>query len=643
MSSQTQQSQMQQGSGSFEAADQGLKRHLSLTQLLFLGVSAQIGSGWLFGVLSAAGVAGPAAILSWLIASVLVFLIALTYLELGAMLPRSGAIVRYTYLTHGALSGWIIGWAYWLSVVTIPPIEAEAVLTYLGGQFPATHFLVTKGGVDMLSWPTGIITGIILMLIFFILNFFGAKFLAESNRWVTLWKIALPSLTFIFLFFILDGSNFHAYGGFAPEGIPPIFHAIATTGIIFSLLGFRQALDFGGESVNPQRDVPLATIGSIVIPAIIYTLLQVAFIGALNWSDMGLDPGQWGMLEKGGWADGPLFHALSSANIAALAALGTFLLIDAAVSPLASGWVYLGTGTRTGYGLGVSRNIPSAFQLNNRFGTPWLPLIVSAIAGCVFFVPAPSWYQLVSFISAAAVLTYIMGGVGLPVLRRTAGSLPRPFRLRAASIWSPISFLAAVLILYWSGFSTLANVFTATFIALPVYSGYYAWKRKWLSPAAATIISVVFFVLWIYVAHGGGWVLNAVGGQRPGAWSFPVYFISFCVLIVGYCLALLLLSDKEGRQHVNANWWLVWLLLASFLVAYLGVYGPLKDPILFFPWGMIVEILVGIVAYFWAVRSGFATDEIKDIVESYGHTRNAETEPEDNQGNQWGNNEIRLD
>ena len=80
--------------GTFESADSGLKRNLSLTQLLLLGVSAQIGSGWLFGVLAAAGVAGPAAILSWIIASILVFLIALTYLELGAMLPRSGAIVR---------------------------------------------------------------------------------------------------------------------------------------------------------------------------------------------------------------------------------------------------------------------------------------------------------------------------------------------------------------------------------------------------------------------------------------------------------------------------------------------------------------------------------------------------------------------
>lgn len=602
--------------GSFELSDGGLKRNLSLTQLVLLGVSAQIGSGWLFGVLAAAGVAGPAAILSWIIASVLVFLIALTYLELGAMLPRSGAIVRYTYLTHGSLAGWIIGWAYWLSVVSIPPIEAEATLTYLGGRFPQTHFLQTVDGVQVLSWPSGILTGFGLMFLFFVLNFFGARFLAESNRWVTLWKIALPTLTFIFLFFILKGSNFTSYGGFTPLGVPPIFHAIATTGIIFSLLGFRQALDFGGEVRNPQRNVPLATIGSIAIPAAIYTLLQVAFIGAIDWKSMGLPGGDWSKLVTGGWADGPLFHALDSANIAALAALGTFLLIDAAVSPLATGWVYLGTGARTGYGLGVHRNIPKVFTSNNRFGVPWVPLVVSAVVGCVFFVPAPSWYQLVGFISSAAVLTYIMGGVGLPVLRRTAGELKRPFKLKAFRFWSPVSFLAAVLILYWSGFSTLANVITATFIGLPFFTAYYAWKHGWIGATASISMSVVFFVLWIWVAAAGGWVLTTGTRQRSGGWPFPVYFSVFCALVIAFCAVLWLVSNKDGRRSVTANWWLIWLLLASLLVGYLGEYGPLPHPVLGFPGGMVVEVLVGIVAYLWAIRSGYATDEIKDILAS---------------------------
>lgn len=589
---------------------------MSFTQLLLLGVSAQIGSGWLFGVLSAAGVAGPAAILAWIIASILVGLIALSYAEIGSMLPRSGAIVRYTYLTHGAFAGWIIGWAYWLSAVTIPPIEAIAAITYIGGKYPGLHLLEEKDGVDILSWPQGILFGIVLMILFFVLNYFGAKFLSESNRWVTIWKLVLPTLTFVGLFFVLDSSNFHAFGGFMPEGVGPIFHAIASSGIIFSLLGFRQALDYGGEVKNPQRNVPLATFGSIAIPMVIYTLLQVAFIGAIRWSSMGLSPGNWNLLETGKWADGPFFHALDSANLALLSALGTLLLIDAAVSPLATGWVYLGTATRTGYGMAVHRNIPPMFAANNKFGIPWMALIVSTVVGCVFFVPAPSWYQLVGFISAAAVLTYMMGGVGVPVLRRTASSLPRPFLLRQPGLWSLIGFLAAALILYWAGFSTLANVFTATFIGLPIFAWYYAWKEKWMPKVPAIVLGVIFFVVWIWIAREGGWVLNTSSDQRTGGWSFWPYFIAFAASLIIFCALLWVLCNSIGRLHIERSAWLLWMLLGTMPISYYGFYGPLKNPPLAFPWGTLVEIVLAITAYFWGVRSGFETDEIKDIAES---------------------------
>ncbi|WP_137119663.1 APC family permease [Segeticoccus rhizosphaerae] len=609
------------GLGQFESADLGLKRTMSFTQLLLLGVSAQIGSGWLFAVLSAAGVAGPAAILAWIIASFLVGLIALAYAEIGSMLPRSGAIVRYTYLTHGSFAGWIIGWAYWLSAVTIPPIEAIAVITYLGGKWPSMNFLTKQNGVDILAWPNGIVFGILLMILFFILNYFGAKFLSESNRWVTIWKLVLPTLTFLGLFYILDSSNFHAFGGFAPMGVAPIFHAIASSGIIFSLLGFRQALDYGGEVRNPQRNVPLATFGSIVIPMVIYTLLQVAFIGAIRWASMGLSPGDWNLLETGSWADGPFFHALDSANLAALTALGTLLLIDAAVSPLATGWVYLGTATRTGYGLAVHRNIPPMFQNNNKFGIPWIALIVSTVVGCVFFVPAPSWYQLVGFISAAAVLTYVMGGVGLPVMRKTAPELPRPFFLKAAGFWSPVGYLAAVLILYWAGFSTLANVFTATFIGLPLFAWYYAWKHGWMAPTPAAVLGAVFMAAWIWIAREGGWVLTASGGQSKGGWSFWTYFIAFTVALVAFCVIMWALSNAEGRLHIERSAWLLWLLLGTVPISYYGFYGPLDNPPLAFPWGTLLEMALGLTAYYWGVRSGFATDEIRDIVDSRGRGR----------------------
>lgn len=601
--------------GQFESADRKLHRSMSLTQLLLLGVSAQIGSGWLFAVLSAAGIAGPAAVLSWIIAAVLVGLIALTYAELGSMLPRSGAIVRYTYLSHGSFAGWIIGWAYWLSAVTIPPLEAIAVLTYLGGKFPETHFLQPNS--SLLAWPNGILAGVALMAIFFLLNFFGAKFLSESNRWVTLWKIALPTATFCGLFVVLNGSNFTAYGGFTATGVAPIFHAIATSGIIFALLGFRQALDYGGESRNPQRDVPLATWGSIVIPTIIYTLLQVGFIGAIKWNVLGIGAGHWGHLSKSNWANGPLFHALNSAGIAGLATLGTLLIVDAAISPGATGWVYLGTATRCGYGLGVHRNIPPVFQANNRFGIPWVALAVSVAVGCVFFVPSPSWYTLVSFISAAAVMTYIMGGAGLPVLRKHAAELPRPFRLRGFRFWSPIGFLAAALILYWSGFTTLANVFTAALIGMPLFCWYYAWHRGWMPKAPAIAVGVVFLGLWIWIAYAGGWVLTPSGTQRPGGWGFGVYDGAFSAAFLALCVAMWWLSNTEGRRHILASAWLVWLILAFLPLSYFGHYGPLAHPPLAFPWGTVVAVGVGLVTQFWAARSGFETEEMRDIVDTY--------------------------
>ncbi|HLI36684.1 MAG TPA: APC family permease [Streptosporangiaceae bacterium] len=100
-------------------------------RLLFMPLSGIIGSGCLLSTLAAAAIVGPAGIISWVVGGVLIIFTALTYAELPAMLPRSGAIVRYPHLTHGAFTGWILGWGCWLSAVTTPPIEAEGVGAYL--------------------------------------------------------------------------------------------------------------------------------------------------------------------------------------------------------------------------------------------------------------------------------------------------------------------------------------------------------------------------------------------------------------------------------------------------------------------------------------------------------------------------------
>ena len=114
------------------ASDKKLKRELSTIDLLFLSLGGIIGSGWLFAAAAAATLAGPASIYAWIIGGVIVRFIALVYAELGGMVPRSGAIVRYGQYSHGSFAGYMLGWAYFLSAVSVPSIEAIGVIMYAG-------------------------------------------------------------------------------------------------------------------------------------------------------------------------------------------------------------------------------------------------------------------------------------------------------------------------------------------------------------------------------------------------------------------------------------------------------------------------------------------------------------------------------
>ncbi|MGO2035988.1 MAG: APC family permease [Brevibacterium sp.] len=241
---------------------------MSLQAAMFIAIGGQIGSGWLFAVLSAAGMAGPSAVISWLIGGALVTLIALSWMEVGAALPFSGAIVRYPYLSHGGLTGWLMGMSYWLANLALPPIEAVAAITYVGGLFPNLGLLETRQGISMLAWPNGVVTGIVVMIVFMLINIFGVKLLSEANRWITWWKIIIPTATFALLFLVFNLGNytdfqFFGNAGGTKEGFGATFQAVAISGIAFALMGFRGVIDFAGEVKKPKRNIPLGTIGCL--------------------------------------------------------------------------------------------------------------------------------------------------------------------------------------------------------------------------------------------------------------------------------------------------------------------------------------------------------------------------------------------
>ena len=592
----------------YESQDKHLRKELSFQDLFFLSMSGIIGSGWLLAVLGADAIAGPAVVLSWLIGGILVLIIALNYAEIAGMIPRSGAIVRYPHMTHGSYTGYVLAWSYFLSAVTVPTIEAEAVVTYASSYIKGLTFTATVNGssVTLLS-GLGILFALVLIVAFFLLNYFGIKTLGRINTIITWWKFVIPALTFIFLFFVFRANNFSQFGGFAPMGSAPIFEAIPTAGIVFSYLGFRQALDYGGEARNPQRDIPRATIISVIAATILYTLLQLSFTGAIHWSVLGIPVGAWSKLDASKWATAPFASALEATGVAFFAAFAVLLNIDAYVSPGGTGLVYTGTAARTVYGIAVDNYLPPFFaRVNERWGVPIVSLVTATIIGLVFLLPLPSWYLLVGFISSATVLTYLMGGVGLQVLRRTARDLHRPYRLAGASILSPLGFIAAALIVYWSGTSLLNYLVTAIVLGLPLFAWIYAPRKLGINQLSGLIAGIVMLIAVLVTGY--------FGLYAPTTLPFFTYFILLAVEVLLFSGYLWFACVPEKRHEITSSAWLLVLLFGLYLLTYFGAFGPLKTPILAFPLDTIIAAIFSLIIFYWAVAAGHSTPEIEAIV-----------------------------
>jgi amino acid transporter len=600
--------------GDFEASDAHLRRGIGLWGLIGLAVSIQVGSGWLLATLAAMSHAGPAAVISWVIGAVFFGVIGVAWMELGTMLPRSGGGVRYPRLTHGAFLSWFNGWGYLVAVIALPVVEVQAVLTYIGGHWPGLGLLRKDQGTVLLAWPNGILTGFALLLVFLALNIFGVRLLSESNKYVTIWKLVIPAVTFVMMFTAFKSSNFSAFGGFAPVGTGAIFGAVSGGGIVFAYGSVRQIVDFGGEVKNPQRAIPIAMlVGGLLIPLVLYVLLQVGLIGALDWGSAGVRPGDWAGLLDSRWASAPLVDAITVAGFGWFASL---LLVDAAVSPAATGWVFLGIAGRSAYSVSVNGELPGALRRINRFGVPWVALAVCTVLGFFLFLPVPSWYQFVGMVATAQVLNYLIAGPTMAVLRRVAPGLPRPVRVKGAKFWGPAGYVASLLLIYFAGWVTLINVMTMAVLALPIYASYTSVRHGWSYKTASRAVSAIFAVGWLLIGWRGGWLFSVTGRQADGGWAFPLYFAAIVASTAAFLVALWTISSVDGRRQLRAGLWIVPTLLATTLISYLGDFGPLPSPVLSDWLDVAAVIAVALASYAWAVQSGYRTPELGEIIDN---------------------------
>src|ERR1041384_219061 len=478
-----------------------LRRTVGFYGLMFMSLGSIIGSGWLLGALTAAKVAGPASILSWVLAAGILSLLALTYAELGATYPVTGGAARFPYYSHGPIAGFTAGWAAWLQAVFVAPIEVLAVVTYMNSiGWVNQHFkmIANSGDNAGLLNANGLVVAVGLLLLFTALNLTSAKFLSESNVMIVIWKAIVPALAIAVVAKLqFNPSNFHAGGGFMPFGFHGVFAAL-TGGVVFALQGFEQAVQLAGEARNPKRDVSRAILTAMGIGALLYSLLQVVMIGAIDPQNL-----------ITGWTQplGPASSAYGGWYTLTLAVgagwLAKIILIDAVISPAGTGIVYVASSARLSYALGEQRELPAALSYTNKKGVPVVSIILSTLVGLLALGPFKSWAALVNVITATTAIMYAFAPVSLAALHRIDPSRQSSYRVPVPKLLLPAAFCSANLIIYWGGFNTTWKLACAVAIGLLLFA-LGSWRAG--TGAERTLRNAIWIGPWLLGHVLIGWL-----------------------------------------------------------------------------------------------------------------------------------------
>jgi amino acid transporter len=529
--------------------DVGLKREMGLIGATWSSETSIIGSGWLFGALFASQAAGPAALIGWVIGGVAVIFLALVHAELGGMYPVSGGTARFPHLAYGSVAGISFGFFSWVQAITVAPIECFAVMQY-GSYFWKGLFDPTANHGNGNVTALGFVMTIILMAIFTALNFLAMRLFSKVNAGITWWKVAIPVIAIIVLAFKFHASNFTAGGGFMPYGIKALFGAIPSAGIVFAYLGFEQADQLAAEIKNPQKNLPRAILLATFIGIIIYCLLQVVFIGALPHSQIAHG---FAKISDPNILAGP-FAGL--AGLVGLGFLASVLRLDAFISPFGTGLMYQTSSSRVGYGLARNRYFPQAFSRVDRNGVPWVSLLVAFVAGLFFLLPFPSWHSLVGLVTGASVLMYAGAPLAMGAFRRQVPEADRPYRVPAGGVISPLAFIIANLLIYWSGLEVI-------------------WK-----------LGVVIVIGYVLIAFSMAFDKNRPPLDWKSAQWLPVYLIGMGII------------SWQGQYAGGA------------------IKAPLNTNRIPFWWDMVVVAVFSLVIYYWAMAVRLPKAEMLRLVEA---------------------------
>ncbi len=431
-----------------------LERSIGLFQLTMLGVGATIGTGIFVALTTAVPLAGPAVIVSFVIAGITAALTALCYAELGSTIPVSGSSYSYAYATLGEFVAFLVGACLLLEYA----VSASAIAVGWG-QYLNELFVDLFGWrlPDALAKPPGAggvfnLPAVVLVGSCMVLLLRGAK---EST---TINAVLVVAKLLVLLFFVViafTGFNSENLTPFAPMGVAGI--GAAASSIFFSYIGIDAVSTAGDEVKNPRRNLPLGVVLSLLIVTGVYVLVAIAAVGAQPWTAFA---GQEAGL------------AVILRNLTGAGWTSLVLCLGAIISIFSVTLVVMYGQTRILFAMSRDGLLPRIFQKTDpRTRVPtWNTAIVAAfIAFLAAFVPLD---VLVNLTSMGTLIAFAIVSAGVIILRRTRPDLPRGYKVPLYPVLpiASVAFCGYLIIgLPWDTFA-LFGVWVAA--ACVIYFGY---------------------------------------------------------------------------------------------------------------------------------------------------------------------------
>ncbi|MEU9478900.1 amino acid permease [Streptomyces sp. NPDC048191] len=445
-----------------------LDRSLGLWQLTAIGVGGIIGAGifTLAGTV-AHGTAGPAVLVSFLIAGAASACAALSYAEFAGLIPKAGSAYTYGYAVLGEFAGWFIGWDLLLEYTAIVAVVAIGISGYFS-------FLVEEMGANLPHWMLGapgtgdghridLFAAVLCLLISWLLNL-GIRSAARFETLVVALKVLVVLLVIGVGVFHIDSSNYHP---FFPFGISGAFTGAAT--VFFAVFGYDAMSTAAEESKDAQRHMPKAIIYSLVISMVLYVAACLVLTGMQNYKH--IDP------ESG------FSSAFKSVGLNGLADV---IAVGAIIGILTVMFTFMLGVTRVWFSMSRDGLLPAWFAKTHPTRhvptrVTWIVGVASAlIAG---FVPIGSAAELTNI---GILLAFVVVCTAVIVLRYRHPELPRTFRTPGMPVVPALGVLFSIWLITFLTWETWVRFAVWFVVGCVIYFGY-SYKRSALAevPPAA--------------------------------------------------------------------------------------------------------------------------------------------------------------